>query len=119
MIKYHYFLLNIIIIYFGLLIHPLIKMKRKYFQNNNKSSFYFLGGLIPYLGKIGSYWKFRIEEEWAITNMVSESIFMVLASTGKWYFTSINVDEGGEAWLENTYDLTNRVVVHDEDKIFR
>ena len=48
--------------------------------------------------------------------MVNESTLMVLTFSGKIHFAQINVDERGEACLENTYNLTNRLIVHEDEQ---
>jgi len=84
---------------------------------NVYSSFYFLGGLIPYLGKVGSYWKFRVYDSWVVTAMMpSESAINALSTKGKIYLGTINVEEGGVAILENTTTLNDRIMVQEEEK---
>mmetsp|Transcript_27114 Transcript_27114/g.27010 ORF Transcript_27114/g.27010 Transcript_27114/m.27010 type:complete len:89 (-) Transcript_27114:56-322(-) len=74
---------------------------------NDISVFSFLGPLIPYLGKIGSYCKFRTPELYKIAMMPSEGSLIVLSSTGKLYLSNINVEEGGEAILDTKKTLTD------------
>lgn len=83
--------------------------------HNITSTFSFLGGLIPYLGKIGSYWKFRAPESKTQSIMSSEGNLIVLSASGKVYLANINVDEGGEAILESTTNLNNSLRVHDSE----
>ncbi|CAI2374328.1 unnamed protein product [Moneuplotes crassus] len=78
---------------------------------NDISVFSFLGPLIPYLGKIGSYCKFRTPELYKIAMMPSEGSLIVLSSTGKLYLSNINVEEGGEAILDTKKTLTDCLLV--------
>jgi len=78
---------------------------------NDVSSFSFLGSLLPYLGKVGSYWKFRTPETFKLAAMPSESSLIVLASNGKLYLANINVEEGGEAIWESKHTLTDSLLV--------
>ena len=74
---------------------------------NNVSSLSFLGGLIPYLSKIGSYCKFRIDEKGSISYLTNEGMIIALSYTGIVYFGQINIEEGGEATIESITNLAN------------
>jgi len=45
--------------------------------------------------------------------MLNESSLMTLSSTGRVYFGQINIDEGGEAILENVHNLNDHIIVWD------
>lgn len=49
-----------------------------------------------------------------VSMMPTEGSLIVLALTGKVYFATINVDEGGEALLENTSNLKYRTLVEED-----
>ena len=90
-----------------LLILILLNNVREDLPKNNISSLSFLGGLIPYLSKIGSYCKFRIDEKGSISFMENEGTLVALSYTGKVYIGQINVEEGGEATIETITDLVD------------
>ena len=77
---------------------------------NAVSSFSFLKGLVPYLGKIGSFWKFKIDAPVSISIMPSLSCIISLSMYGKIYIGRINVEEGGEAELEAVNTLNEHLV---------